>query len=237
MVYDSRLLRFTFAVSLLFHGAILLRSHNMNPFSPPPKKQKIEVRYIKDRPLPKLLNKTSVNPARQELFPKTDPLLKLDAKVVAAADRTPPPYVKMGDIFKTRKDIPADNSAGLARPSFNASSPIAIKKKIFLPPIDMSKIKNPSYISYYQIVREKIRRSAYQNYTHNETGEAYLSFIISNDGLIKSVRLIEEKTSSGDYLKSIALRSVKDASPFPNFPKELDYQQLSFNIIISFQIE
>ena len=88
-----------------------------------------------------------------------------------------------------------------------------------------------------QIVREKIRRSAYQNYTHNETGEVYISFIISNDGYVKDVHLIEARTSASDYLKGIASRSVRDASPFPNFPKELDYPQLSFNIIISFEIE
>ncbi len=101
----------------------------------------------------------------------------------------------------------------------------------------MAKIDNPSYISYYQTVREKIRRCAYQNYNRNEIGEVYISFIISNDGYIKSVRLINEKTTGNDYLKDTALRSVKDASPFPNFPKELDYPQLSFNIIISFEIE
>ncbi|MEI6831501.1 MAG: energy transducer TonB, partial [Candidatus Omnitrophota bacterium] len=113
----------------------------------------------------------------------------------------------------------------------------AIKKKITLPAIEMAKINNPSYISYYQIVREKIRRSAYQNYTHSETGEVYISFIISNDGLIKGVRLVDERSSTNDYLRNIALRSVNDAAPFPNFPKELDYPQLSFNIIISFEIE
>jgi TonB family protein len=114
---------------------------------------------------------------------------------------------------------------------------MAIKKRISLPAIEMAKIDNPSYISYYQIVREKIRRSAYQNYVHSETGEVYISFIISNDGYILGVHLVEEKTSANDYLKNVALRSVKEASPFPNFPKELDYPQLSFNIIISFEIE
>jgi len=86
---------------------------------------------------------------------------------------------------------------------------MAIKRKITLPAIEMAKIDNPSYISYYQIVREKIRRSAYQNYTHNETGDVYVSFIISNDGYIKDVHLVEEKTTVNGYLKNIALRSIR----------------------------
>jgi len=226
MVYDYRLLRLTLVISLLAHGAILLRSPNMNPFSPAPKKQKIEVRYVK----------ASSGPGQQRMPYKSDPLLKLDAKVVAG-NRIPPPYIEREQIFKNKQDILVNKSPGLSRPSLTAASPIAIRKKISLPPIDMAKIKNPNYISYYQIVREKIRRSAYQNYTHNETGEVYVSFIISNDGLIRNARLVEEKTTANDYLKGIALESVREASPFPNFPKELDYQQLSFNIIISFQIE
>ncbi|MDO8260981.1 MAG: TonB family protein, partial [Candidatus Magasanikbacteria bacterium] len=138
--------------------------------------------------------------------------------------------------FKVMKNLP-NKTSGFRKPSLAAPEMMAIKKKITLPPIEMAKIDNPSYINYYQIVREKIRRSAYQNYTHSQTGEVYISFIISCDGSIKDVRLIEDKTTGADYLRNIALRSVRDASPFPNFPKELDYLQLSFNIIISFEIE
>ena len=42
--------------------------------------------------------------------------------------------------------------------------------------------------------------------------------------------------SGNPYLRDIALRSIK-ASSFPNFPKELDYLQLTFNVVISFEIE
>ena len=217
-MHSDRVLRVTFAVSLLTHGVILLQSPNLNPFAPAPKEQKIEVHYIKENALAKPLPKVSPKPGLPRQFLKPDPLLKLDSKIVTGS-RIPPAYLQF------------------TKPTFAGSDLTAIKKKISLPPIDMAKIDSPSYISYYQIVREKIRRSAYQNFTRNETGEVYISFIISSDGLIKDVRLVAEKTSANDYLKDIALRSVNDASPFPNFPKELDYPQLSFNIIISFEIE
>jgi TonB family protein len=65
----------------------------------------------------------------------------------------------------------------------------------------------------------------------------YLSFIISTEGYLREVRLVEEKSSFSPYLREIALRSIKEASPFPDFPKELDYPQLTFNVVISFEIE
>ncbi len=238
---SNRRLHCTLIISILAHAGILLPRPNFNLFTPAPKVQKISVRYIKDtsliRPAPKKISEPDLD---QLTTTRSEPFLKLESKIITAAKRAPLPYFDP-------QDSPADLEASvnrqpgrpteISKPAFINSEVMAIKKKITLPAIEMAKIDNPSYISYYQIVREKIRRSAYQNYTHNETGEIYASFIISNDGYIRDVRLAEDRTAPNDYLKSIALRSIRDASPFPNFPKELDYPQLSFNIIISFEIE
>ena len=210
---------------------------NFNPFTPAPKVQEIAVRYIKENPAVKSPPRNSPESGRQKLMPVSEPFLKLDSKIVTGTRRAPLPYIEPENSSGGQKAIQIQKPTGFSKPTFMNSQVLAIKKKISLPAIEMAKIDNPSYISYYQIVREKIRRSAYQNYTHNETGEVYISFIITNDGYIKDVRLAEEKTTANDYLKDIALRSIRDASPFPNFPKELDYPQLSFNIIISFEIE
>ena len=247
---SDRLFRCTLIISLLVHGVIILPRANFNPFTPAPKAQEIAVCYIKEKPQVKPLPKNLSELGRQKLMPVSEPFLKLDAKMVNGTKRAPLPYIEPENSTGNPKVLPNGQErrglvsasqnhklTGFSKPTFMSSQVLAIKKKISLPAIEMAKINNPSYISYYQIVREKIRRSAYQNYTHNETGEVYISFIITNDGYIKDVRLAEEKTTANDYLKNIALRSIRDASPFPNFPKELDYPQLSFNIIISFEIE
>ncbi|MHB8155436.1 MAG: hypothetical protein ACYDFR_05230, partial [Candidatus Omnitrophota bacterium] len=177
---SDRLLRFTLAVSIFAHGAILLQSPNFNPFAPAPKVQKIAVRYIKENPQIKPLLKNSSEPGRQRLMPKAEPFLKLDSKIVTATKRAPLPYIEpVGTSAgsKALSNIPIHKPTEFSKPTFINSQMTAIKKKITLPQIEMAKIDNPSYISYYQIVREKIRRSAYQNYTHNETGEVYISFI------------------------------------------------------------
>jgi outer membrane biosynthesis protein TonB len=114
----------------------------------------------------------------------------------------------------------------------------AFKKKVTLPQLEMNvKIKSASYNGYYELIREKIRHAAYQNYAQTETGEVYIAFVIGSRGELKDVRYIEERSTPSFYLKEISMRSVKEASPFPPFPGDLDYPQLSFNVIISFQIE
>ncbi|MDD5660483.1 MAG: TonB C-terminal domain-containing protein [Candidatus Omnitrophica bacterium] len=229
----NRILCAAFIISLLAHGFIFLHFPKLSSLPIKQKDQKTEVRYIKEDLEVKPLSKNKSLLDIQKPIYRPDPFLKLDSKVVASR-KIPPPYIEQQNKF------PKTLSSGFSefpKPNFSSPDLMIIKKKISLPAIEMAKIDNPSYISYYQIVREKIRRSAYQNYTKDETGEVYVSFIISSDGYIKAVRLVEEKTTARAYLKDIALRSVKDASPFPNFPKELDYPQLSFNIIISFEIE
>ncbi len=191
------------------------------------KKSMLEVSYVK-----------SARPAKEYpkvTLPKNDPYIDLSAKVITTK-MNPAPFVDKEKLFKTPTEA-ITRSNLFTKPALGKPDIIAVRKKISLPPVNLEKINNPSYISYYQIVREKIRRAAYQNYSRSEVGDVYLSFLILEGGSLKTVRLVEEKSSPSPYLREIALRSIKEASPFPNFPKELDYPQLSFNVVISFEIE
>ena len=224
---SDKVLPVTFLISLTIHGVILFQNIDFSFFSSRQKEKRLEVSYIREPKKPVEYPQVKLD--------KKEPLLKLSSKI-KTEKKFPPPFVNKENIFgKNSGNVLREST--FAKPAFIKTDIIAIRKKINLPPIDIEKINNPSYISYYQIVREKIRRAAYQNYTRTETGEVYLSFIISNDGYLKDVRLVGEKSSPSLYLREIALRSIRDASPFPNFPKELDYPQLSFNVIISFEVE
>lgn len=226
-MFPDKLLQIAFLVSVITHGIILFQNPNLNFFSTPKKEQRLEVSYIKIKPP----QETKTEPKTQNPAKKL-PFLKLSSKI--AAERiVPPPFIDKESIFNAINQ----RDANFSKPAFLKPGIIAIKKKITLPPIDMDKINNPSYISYYQIVREKIKRAAYQNYTGREVGEVTISFVISDDGYLRDLGLMEEKSSPSAYLREIALRSVKDASPFPNFPKELTYPKLSFNLAITFEIE
>jgi TonB family protein len=228
-MFSDRTFQIALILSLITHGIILTQASNLNLhlFPKNKKEQNLEVSYIKPIPEAEKPFKT--------IEPKKEPLLKLPSKITALKT-SPPPFIDKESIFKKSKDIVSGKFA-FTKPALIKPDVIAVKKKITLPPIDLDKVDNPSYISYYQIVREKIRRAAYQNYTRVEVGEVYLSFTILSNGSLKELRLTEEKSSPSSYLREIALRSIKEASPFPNFPKELDYPILSFNVVISFEIE
>jgi TonB family protein len=212
---DFRLLQGAILVSLSMHALIIFGGNLLPYFKVLNEEKQIKVSYIKIEHKPKKLP----NPL-EEKIPK----------------RSPPPFIDPKDIRKDN-NIQKLKELKFDKPELIEPEVVALKKIIKMPAIELAKIDNPSYISYYQIVREKIRRSAYRNYAKNETGEIYLVFIITNDGLLKQARLVEEKSSKSPYLKNVALSSIKDASPFPNFPKELDYEELSFNVAISFELE
>lgn len=226
---SNKIFQIALLVSIITHGIILLQ--NPNFYSQPSKEkgQELEVSYIKAAQENKKVD-------RSEKILKREPFLNMPPKI-ALEKRIPPPYIDKESVFKPNKTIVSGGDTGFTKPALTKPDIIAIKKKITLPPIEMNKINNPSYLSYYQIVREKIKRAAYQNYTGKEVGEITISFIISSDGFLKDLRLTQGPSSQSEYLREIALRSVKDASPFPNFPKELDYPNLSFNLAITFEIE
>ena len=228
-MFSNKLFFTAFLVSLTIHGAVLFQTPNFNFLPSSNINRKVQVSYIKTLPTPA---KVMIN---NKTGSKREPLLKIPDRITARKI-APPPFIDREAIFNKRAQIALSESS-IPRPVFAKPDVIAIKKKITLPPIEMNKIDNPSYITYYQIVREKIKRAAYQNYTRTETGEVYVTFIITDAGYLKESRIIDDKSSSNQYLKDIALRSLTGASPFPNFPKELDYPYLSFNVVISFEIE
>ncbi len=225
-----------FLVSIFTHGIVLCQNGSLLPFPVKGRTDtKIEINYVK--PVQKKTENRSL--VKKPLSPKKhDPFLSLSAKI-GPLGRNPPPFIEIEkNPLRGPAKMTRSTNAGISnKPAITKPDIIAIKKKITLPAVDMSKIQNASYISYYQMVREKIRRAAYQNYSRIDTGEVFLSFIISNDGYVRDTNLVEEKSSTNFYLREIALRSIKEASPFPNFPKELDYPQLSFNVVISFEVE
>jgi len=226
-MFRDKMLKASFLISLFVHSLILFQGRSLQIFGHTKRETPVEVTYVKP-------DKERLREVRDAAI-KNEPFLKMNQKITADSS-VPPPYVDKDNIFKDAKSLPYDKP-NYNKPVFLGPDAVSSKKKINLPNVDLDKINNPSYISYYQIVREKIKRAAYQNYNRQDTGEVYLSFIIAKDGKLMDSRLVEERSSAEAYLRQIALRSLKDASPFPEFPKSLDYPSLSFNIVISFEIE
>ena len=114
-----------------------------------------------------------------------------------------------------------------------------VKRTISVPVLKSEKITNPKYLSYTEKIRQKIKQHAYSYVDHPDfqSGEVYLTFVLLSNGMLKQVKIIEEKTKAKNFLRTVGLRSIKESNPFPAFPKDLDYPELSFNIVISFEIK
>ena len=112
---------------------------------------------------------------------------------------------------------------------------VKVTKEVSIPMLQSEKINTPSYITYYQIVRDRIRDRAYSNYTKLSVGEVFVTFVIKSDGSLSGLQVLDAKSTANDFLREVGLKSVREAASFPPFPKDLAYPELTFNVSISFQ--
>lgn len=228
-MHSNKFFYISMAVSMALHGAIMIQNTDCTLWRRARKDEKIEVNYVKSskkaaaykRQAPASVGKPVKMP--DQLYGK-----KNAPPAFAEIRKTEQAGGQKDDILK--KPI-------FEKPAVMKADVISVRKKIDMPTLDLDKINNPSYLNYYQIVREKIKRAAYQNYAQAETGEVYICFIIFSEGQLGEIKLNDDKTNATSQLCDVALRSVREASPFPVFPTTLEYPQLTFNVIISFEID
>lgn len=119
----------------------------------------------------------------------------------------------------------------------SVAKPVGKDIKIEIPP-ELPKEKEALYLNYYQSIREKIRRLVLKNYPQFiACGEVCLYFVLLPEGRLKEIKVVEQRSSQNGLLKEIAKKSVQQAAPFASFPEDLSQPQLSFNVIISFELE
>lgn len=142
--------------------------------------------------------------------------------------KKPPPYIEK----LAKKTLIKKEDSSLEEKSFSTSTK-EILFSSYQKKLEKFK-KNPAYMEYYKLIRERIRKNAYRYYNIEESGIVYLCFVILNNGNLAQL-VLSEKTEASSKLIDIALRSVKDSAPFPPFPKELNYPQLQFSVSIHFK--
>lgn len=151
-------------------------------------------------------------------------------QVALGKEANPMPFVKdVSKLSESRFELPKKLPAEVVN--------LEVKRKVSVPPLKSEKINNPIYQDYYQIVRGRIKDRAYANYSKLDSGEVYLTFVIVADGTLKQMKIIDERTKANEYLKAISLKSIQESTPFPPFPPNLNYPELSFNVVISFELE
>jgi hypothetical protein len=224
---ENRILRYALIASLLIHIVILWNLTYVNIRSRAAKSPgKIRVTY------------SAFALQKKVLAPKMAPPqgMKVDL-----AQQTKAAKEEQRNISSFMKDIPRRANDFIHQ----AQKPKALeekklKGKVSVPPVETLQIKNPVYVSYYQIVRNRIKDRAYFNYVNAgkfDAGEVYLAFMLDSNGAIKEIHIVEERTRANQHLRQVSMRSIQESSSFPPFPKELNYPELSFNVVISYEIE
>lgn len=217
--------RIALGISLLAHSVLIVQSASLMRL-PDLKKtgqSTLEVAYLKLPPKqkPPLSGRSLPAP-----LPDQHTALQ-NSPFSARAEKT---------VFKPRTLRESDRRVLMQKPLLGQKDVITIKKKITIPALADPPVDNPSYIRYYQLVREQIKRSAYRAYAGRERGQMALTFVLRSDGALDGIWIDEPKSSRSDYLRSIAVRSIREAAPFPRFSEELSgFSQLSFNVSITFE--
>jgi len=68
-----------------------------------------------------------------------------------------------------------------------------------------------------------------------DEGEIYLVFTLNSTGILGQIEILGQRSTDSRRLKDIAIKALKESSPFPPFPEELDNPQINFNVVISFR--
>lgn len=111
------------------------------------------------------------------------------------------------------------------------------KVKIKIPP-EVPREKKDVYLNYYQCIRQKIKKFIMDNYPdYVACGEISLYFVLLSNGDLKELEVLQAKSSHNHALKEVARKSIQQASPFLPFPEQLNQPQLSFNVVVSFELE
>ncbi len=212
---EERILRFSLVISFFIHTSIIVRIGVWFPLKLKDKSKKEEVQIVYSE-----IKKNNVLRGKIVKLDKFKPKLK-----------SPPPYIENRKDF-LKEAFKKESKVKVVPPAIKDIKSVLIKD-------EMNSIKlrlpSPSYMEYYKLIREKIRLKAYQNYNLTEEGSVYLTFAVDSSGNILEVKVLDDKSLASYQLKEIAFLSIKEASPFPPFPKELNFPLLTFNILITFQ--
>ena len=222
---EERIIYWTLMASCVGHVCFLTAAYFVIP-SVKPKIRPMEIRYMpkeKEKQQQHQAKIDSVTESRKNI--RDSEAAKLVQKQLSGAA-----FIKDTIVRAQRVDIRDKQPLKMTN--------LVEKRSITVPLVASQKITNPKYVGYNDRIRDKIRNRAYFYIDDPkfQAGEIYLTFVVTADGNLKDLQIIDDRSNANDYLRTVGLRSVKESSPFPPFPADLPYPELSFNVVISFEV-
>ena len=241
-MYENKSLQLAVLISMLLHFAIFLSAPYVGIVSKEELFEPIKVTYFKpeeskEKEPPKKSEKLVGRSVKSnQLFP---PILPESLPEVRKEDMLNPPLEPqlLTKPEQVRKEEPTVETIGSGR----RGAIIQGKGKKFESVVneETDSGKKATYIGYYRLVREKIRYYADRNYIKEGSasqGEVFLSFVVTSKGELLHIMIMDNRSAKDLLLRDIAINSVRDASPFPVFPQGMNQYQITFNVIISFEL-
>lgn len=221
---DTKTFQLALLVSILFHSVFFLSLPHMSFLPSKRSLEYLKITYYKIKETQEI---------KKTLPKKAEPIVR-DLPEIKKQEILNPPLGSPKATAKNDKKI--DKDVG----RITAVEKKGEKKFEVVIEEEKDDAKKATYISYYKAVREKIKQYADRNYPKNRNlgeGEIFLSFVVASSGELLQVRVIDEKSANNNLLRNISINSIRDASPFPAFPKGMSQYQIAFNIIISFELD
>jgi len=112
-----------------------------------------------------------------------------------------------------------------------------LSPRVAIMPVTSEKINDPVYVAYQNIVHDRLQEKVYEkHYDKMGDGSVYLTFLLNDQGVLVAAQIIQEKTSASAYLQEMAMKSLRDASPFPAFLKGMNLKEYSCDIEIQYHV-
>lgn len=209
-------------VSLAAHTAFFCWayfSHLNPPVHKGPLEKRIEISYRPIRHRPVDIHSFPIKPAQRLDLSNNEQFLS-DGTVPVSLVKDKP-ALPFGMLFERKPDHMRN---------------MELNHKVAIMPISSEKINNPVYSAYYQMVHDRIEERVNANYDKIEAGVVYLTFIVDAHGNLLEAQIVPEKTDASEHLQERALKSLKEASPFPPFYKGMNLTEYPFNVEIEYQV-
>lgn len=210
-IFCDKIFRIAFAVSFISHAVLLLKTPGLYFASGD---KTIEVTYLEEKTSRDSLAGSQVKSLKSTTRPRP---LKLE---VAKG------HLNKGEKLEAIKDeiTPKKKEKKIIIKKTNGEFQ---KKKDALHQL-------PEFYDYYRYLRKRIKEAIFYP-QHFQEGEVLINFTLFRDGALKEVSIVDNLSADNAYLRYAAIQSVKDASPFKPFPKELTVGEIPFQIFISFE--
>ena len=211
----------SFSLSLFLHILILSCLSIFSQTAKPQPIKTVQVNYIKIQPkklnATNKANKTTGNIQRKDLDLSR---LSLEQQIILSKE----------DKLPQHKELPKPTFSKI---DFVSKEAIKLSSVEIEAPDKLS--RTPVYLTYSSLLREKIRRCLYGKFSEiSDKGLVCLRFSLDAAGGLQEYRIVEEKSNASQELKDMAISGLKDASPFPPLPKELNSTSAAFNVVIHF---